>query len=114
MPYEPKTWKDGPEGGTPIVAEALNHIEEGILAAEEAAGTTPGPKGEKGDPGAKGDKGDKGDKGEKGDPGKDATLPPAGTAAALAAGTDTTATVWSAKVLHDEIAAEVAAAEEGA
>lgn len=105
MPYEPKTWKDGPEGGTPIVAEALNHIEEGILAAEEAAGTTPGPKGEKGDPGPKG---------EKGDPGKDATLPPAGTAAALAAGTDTTATVWSAKVLHDEIAAEVAAAEEGA
>lgn len=105
MPYEPKTWKDGPEGGTPIVAEALNHIEEGILAAEEAAGTTPGPKGEKGDPGPKG---------EKGDPGKDATLPPAGTAAALAAGTDTTATVWSAKVLHDEIAAQVAAAEEGA
>lgn len=105
MPYEPKTWKDGPEGGTPIVAEALNHIEEGILAAEEAAGTTPGPKGEKGDPGPKG---------EKGDPGKDATLPPAGTAAALAAGTDTTATVWSAKVLHDEIAAEVAAAKEGA
>lgn len=105
MPYEPKTWKDGPEGGTPIVAEALNHIEEGILAAEEAAGTTPGPKGEKGDPGPKGDKGD---------PGKDATLPAAGTAAALAAGTDTTATVWSAKVLHDEIAAEVAAAEEGA
>lgn len=108
MPYEPKTWKDGPEGGTPIVAEALNHIEEGILAAEEAAGTTPGPKGEKGDPGPKGDKG------AKGDPGKDATLPPAGTAAALAAGTDTTATVWSAKVLHDEIAAEVAAIAEGA
>lgn len=51
MTYTPYEWADGPEGGTPIVAERLNHIEQGIAdaaqAAEDAAGSagTPGPAG---------------------------------------------------------------------
>lgn len=44
MAYEPYTWADGPEGGTPIVAERLNHMEQGIADAEDAAGS-PGPAG---------------------------------------------------------------------
>ena len=76
MAYEPHTWADGPEGGTPITADRLNHVEQGIATVE----LTPGPKGDKGDPGEdgpKGDKGDpgedgpKGDKGDQGDPGED-------------------------------------------
>lgn len=30
MPYNKYTWKDGPEGETPITADRLNHIEDGI------------------------------------------------------------------------------------
>ncbi len=30
MAYEKQEWKDGQEGETPITAERLNHIEEGI------------------------------------------------------------------------------------
>lgn len=56
MAYTPFEWADGEEGGTPITAERLNHIENGIADIE----LTPGPKG---DDGAKGDKGDKGDDG---------------------------------------------------
>lgn len=37
MAYEPFEWKDGEEGGTPITADRLNHIEEGVEAAAEAA-----------------------------------------------------------------------------
>ena len=64
MAYEPHTWADGPEGGTPITADRLNHVEQGIATVE----LTPGPKGDKGDPGEDGPKGDKGDQG---DPGED-------------------------------------------
>lgn len=39
MAYEKQEWADGPEGETPITADALNHIEDGIEAAAEAAGT---------------------------------------------------------------------------
>src|SRR5690606_3428879 len=28
--YEPQEWRDGPAGGTPITAERLNHIEQGV------------------------------------------------------------------------------------
>jgi hypothetical protein len=34
--YEIQTWADGEEGGTPITAAALTHIEQGIAAADQA------------------------------------------------------------------------------
>lgn len=37
MAYEPQTWADGVEGGTPITAAALTHIETGIADAADAA-----------------------------------------------------------------------------
>lgn len=30
MSYEKYDWQDGPEGDTPITADRLNHIEDGI------------------------------------------------------------------------------------
>lgn len=77
MAYEQQEWKPGKAGGTPVSADRLNHMEQGIFDAT----ATPGPRGEKGekgdkgDPGApgkdgaKGDTGAKGEKGEKGDQG---------------------------------------------
>lgn len=35
MPYEPQTWADGESGETPITADRLNYIEQGILDASE-------------------------------------------------------------------------------
>ena len=67
MVFEPKTWANGKDGGTPITADELNRIENGIANIE----LTPGPKGAKGDPGKDGAKGDPGADGAKGDPGKD-------------------------------------------
>ena len=85
MAFEPKTWANGKDGATPITADELNRIENGIAGIE----LTPGPKGDKGDPGEpgpqglkgdpgepgpqglKGDPGEPGPKGDKGDPGKD-------------------------------------------
>lgn len=37
MAYEPQTWADGEEGGTPITAAALNHLEAGVGDAAAAA-----------------------------------------------------------------------------
>lgn len=37
MAYEPQTWVDGGDGGTPITAERLNHIEDGITPAHKTA-----------------------------------------------------------------------------
>ena len=34
MAFEPKTWADGEDGGTPITAEELNRIEAGISDAQ--------------------------------------------------------------------------------
>ena len=66
MAYTPQEWRNGdPE--TPLSAERLNHIEQGIADIELQKGD----KGDKGDPGAPGEKGDKGDKGDPGAPGKD-------------------------------------------
>lgn len=65
MAFEPKTWANGRDGATPITADELNRIENGIATIE----LTPGPKGAKGDPGADGAKGDKGAKGDQGEPG---------------------------------------------
>lgn len=67
MAYEPQEWANGPEGGTPITAERLTHIEQGIATVE----TTPGPKGDKGDPGEQGPQGSKGDPGADGADGAD-------------------------------------------
>src|SRR5690606_5926276 len=33
MSYTPLEWKDGPQGGTPITAAALNRMEQGIVDA---------------------------------------------------------------------------------
>lgn len=87
MAYEPQVWADGAEGGTPLSAERLNRIEQGIAGVELTPGPEgpkgatgaegpegpEGPKGAKGDPGTAGAKGDKGDQGEPGTPGVDGT-----------------------------------------
>lgn len=52
MAYEKQVWKNGEDGGTPITAERLNHIEQGI--ADKA---------EKGDPGKPGNPGKNGEDG---------------------------------------------------
>lgn len=62
MAFEPKTWEDGADGGTPITAAELNRLETGIAEVE----TKEGPRGPKGE---------KGNKGDKGDPGNDAENP---------------------------------------
>jgi hypothetical protein len=73
MAYEQQEWKPGKAGGTPVSADRLNHMEQGIFDAT----ATPGPRGEKGekgdkgDPGAPGKDGAKGEKGDTGAPGKD-------------------------------------------
>ena len=61
MAYAPQTWADGEGGGTPLSAERLNHIEQGIANVELIEGPQ----------GPEGPKGPKGDKGNKGDPGAD-------------------------------------------
>ena len=33
MAYQKQNWKNGSQGGTPITAHSLNHIEDGIEAA---------------------------------------------------------------------------------
>ena len=50
MAYTPYNWKDGQAGGTPITAERLNHIEQGIADVE----LTPGPEGPEGPEGPQG------------------------------------------------------------
>ena len=71
MAYEKQEWRDGEEGGTPITAERLNHIETGISEkAEQGPQGPPGEQGEQGPPGEQGPKGDKGDPGEQGPPGE--------------------------------------------
>lgn len=37
MAYDPYEWVDGEEGGTPITADRLNHMEEGIKGAASTA-----------------------------------------------------------------------------
>lgn len=43
MAYDKQEWKNGKDGGTPVSAKRLNHIEDGIAAKAD--------KGDKGDPG---------------------------------------------------------------
>ena len=35
MAFEPKTWADGEDGGTPITAAELNRIEQGVMQANQ-------------------------------------------------------------------------------
>ena len=63
MAYEKQEWKNGKDGGTPVSADRLNHIEEGIASI---------PAGERGPAGKDGAPGKDGAKGEPGAPGKDA------------------------------------------
>src|SRR5699024_293384 len=70
MAYTPFEWADGEEGGTPITAERLNHIENGIADIELTPGPE-GPEGPRGPAGADGEDGAAGPKGDKGDPGED-------------------------------------------
>lgn len=73
MAYEKQTWTNN-DPATPLSADRLNHIEDGIANIELTPGPA-GPKGDKGDAGAAGAKGDvgpagpAGPKGDKGDPG---------------------------------------------
>lgn len=62
MAYEPYQWHDGEGGGTPITAERLNHIEQGIADVE----LTPGPEGPQGPEGPEGPQGPQGPEGPAG------------------------------------------------
>lgn len=68
MAYTPYVWKNGASGGTPITAERLNIIEQGIAAVEGVEGPEGprGPEGPQGPPGADGKDGAKGDQGPEG------------------------------------------------
>lgn len=41
MAYDKQTWVDGPEGGTPLSAERLNHMENGIEEAQNVIPPAP-------------------------------------------------------------------------
>lgn len=70
MAYEKQEWKNGEDGNTPITADSLNHIEEGI--AKKAKQGPEGPKGEQGPEGKAGPTGKEGPQGKTGPAGKDA------------------------------------------
>src|SRR5690625_165395 len=67
MAYNPFEWADGEAGGTPITAERLNHIENGIANVE----LTPGPEGPQGPEGPMGTEGPEGPQGPEGPDGQD-------------------------------------------
>lgn len=62
MAYEPFEWQDGEEGNTPITAERLNHLEQGVANVE----LTQGPQGIQGEIGPEGPQGPQGDTGTQG------------------------------------------------
>ena len=66
MAYAPQEWRNG-DAATPLSAERLLHIENGIAGIELLEGPA-GPKGDPGTPGAKGAKGDPGTPGADGFP----------------------------------------------
>ena len=69
MAYTPQEWRND-DPTTPLSADRLNHIEQGIAGIE----LLEGPQGPPGDPGPQGEQGppgDKGDPGEQGPPGAD-------------------------------------------
>lgn len=74
MAYTPYQWKNGESGGTPITAERLNHIEQGIADVE----LTPGPEGPQGPAGADGSDGSEGPQGPEGPRGPEGPEGPEG------------------------------------
>lgn len=58
MAYSQQTWKDGADGGTPLSAQRLNHMESGIADKAEQGPAGPagpeGPQGPQGETGAPG------------------------------------------------------------
>lgn len=76
MAYTPYQWQNGESGGTPITAERLNHIEQGIANVEMTPGPEgpqgpQGPAGSDGSDGQQGPQGDQGPQGPAGEPGAD-------------------------------------------
>lgn len=71
MAYIPTKWENEPSTKTPLNAENLNKLEQGVKALHDAldSGELKGDKGDKGDTGPAGKDGKDGAKGEKGDPG---------------------------------------------
>ena len=74
MAYQKQEWKNGKDGGTPLSADRLNHIEDGIATIE----LTPGPQGPAGKDGAKGATGPAGPAGKDGAKGDTGPAGPAG------------------------------------
>lgn len=95
MAYTPKVWADGQSGGTPITAAELNRIEAGVKGAHDAVDGLPEP--------FSGDYADL-----SGTP-TIPTLPATATAAELEAGTVTATRMVSPKLIHEEIARQIAA-----
>lgn len=61
MAYKKQGWENGEDGGTPLSAERLNHMEKGIKEkAERGPKGEQGPKGEPGEDGKQGPAGDDG------------------------------------------------------
>lgn len=77
MAYEPFEWQDGEEGNTPITAERLNHLEQGIANVELIQGPQ-GIQGEIGPEGPQGPQGDTGPEGPQGDAGPQGIRGPQG------------------------------------
>lgn len=67
MSYTPTKWENSPSTNTPLNADNLNKLEEGVKEIHDMAASGQFD----GKPGAKGAKGDKGDKGDAGPAGKD-------------------------------------------
>lgn len=59
MAYIPTNWENSPSASTPLNADNLNKLEQGVKALHDALGSgeLKGEKGDKGNPGAKGDPG---------------------------------------------------------
>lgn len=59
MTYIPTKWENSPSTNTPLNADNLNKLEQGVKALHDAldSGELKGEKGDKGNPGAKGDPG---------------------------------------------------------
>lgn len=94
MTYAEQTWTDN-DPSTPLSASRLRHIEEGVKDAHDSIDELPAPFS-----GAYGDL-----SGKPTIP----TLPALATAAELQAGTVTTSRLVSPKLIHDEIARQIAA-----
>lgn len=98
MAYEKQSWKDGKDGGTPISAARLNHIEDGILSVPAGPKGEAGPKGDAGPAGPKGDTGPAGPKGDAGATGPAGPKGDAGAAGAKGADGFPTKEQWDALV----------------